>query len=244
MRSAARRLLDLLAPPQCPVTGEAVAAPGHLAAHAWSALHFIEDPACARCGAPFAHEIGDGACCAACLSAPPDFDSARAAVVYDDASHRLIVSFKHTDRLDLAPMLASWLIRAGRGLVTPQSIVAPTPLHRRRLFARRYNQSAVLAAAVAKAAGARYEPLLLARTRPTPPQTRLSAEARRRNLAGAIAVRGARAALLAGAHVVIIDDVLTTGATLSACARAVRRAGARRVDALVVARALKGGGLG
>lgn len=233
--------LDALAPPLCPISNEAVSAPGLVAAAAWARLHFIDDPVCAQCGAPFSHSFGEAATCARCIAEPPDFDSARAALVYDDASHDLFIAFKHADRTELAPMLAAFLVRAGRGLVTARSIVAPAPLHRARLFSRRYNQAALLASAVARQAGARFEPMLLARTRATPPQKNLSPDARRRNVAGAITVRGAMAARVNGAHIVLVDDVLTTGATLSACARAAKKAGAARVDALAVARVVRGG---
>ncbi len=238
---ATTRLLDALAPPLCPLTNEPVAAPGFLAASAWAHLQFIDDPVCSRCGAPFAHEFGEDLACARCIAEPPDYDTARAAVVYDDASHGLIVSFKHADRTELAPMFAQWLLRAGAGFINRQAIVAPAPLHRRRLFSRRFNQAAILATAVARSCGARFEPMLLERLRATPPQKDLSPDARRRNLAGAIGVRPGKKTIVKGAHIILIDDVLTTGATLSACARAAKKAGARRVDALVLARVVKGG---
>ncbi|MCA8888911.1 MAG: ComF family protein [Parvularculaceae bacterium] len=236
-----RRSIDALIPPLCPLTDERIDAPGGLSAAGWGRLHFLDDPLCARCGAPFAHDYGAEAECAACIANPPDFDRARAAVAYDDASHGLIVSFKHADRTDLAPMFAGWLRRAGAGLFTPDAIVAPVPLHRRRLFARRYNQAAMLAGLLARDAGLAFAPGLLTRVRATPPQKELSADARRRNVAGAFAVGAPFADAVAGAHVILIDDVLTTGATLSACARTLRRAGAARVDALVIARVVRGG---
>jgi ComF family protein len=235
------RVLDVLAPPLCPLTNERVAAPGYLSSRAWSRLQFIDAPFCARCGAPFAHDYGAGMICARCAAEPPDFDSARAAVVYDEASHGLIVSFKHADRTELLPMFAGWLVRAGRGLIAPGALIVPAPLHRRRLFARRYNQAALLAQAVANSYGARFEPMLLERTRPTPPQKNLSPDARRRNVAAAFAVRAGLIGRVRGAHAVLVDDVLTTGATLSACARALKKAGAARVDALVLARVVKSG---
>lgn len=237
------RALDLVLPPSCPVTGERVAAPGLLSPAAWSKLQFIDDPVCARCGAPFASDYGEGATCAACIAAPPSFNRARAAVVYDDASHKLIVGFKHADRTELTKLFGAWLARAGAPLIDDGAILIPAPLHWRRLLARRYNQAALLAAAVSGATGARVIFDGLKKVRPTPPQQSLSADARRRNVAGAFAVRPERAAAIAGAHIVLIDDVLTTGATLSACARALNKAGAASVDALVLARVVRGGGV-
>lgn len=241
MEKAGKRALDLVLPPTCPVTGERVSAPGLLSPKAWSALQFIDDPVCARCGAPFAHDYGEGAECAACIAAPPAFGRARAAVVYDDISHKLIVGFKYSDRTELTPLFGAWLARAGADLIRPETILAPAPLHWRRRAFRRYNQAGLLAEATGKAVGVRSVFGALARIRPTPPQQTLSADARRRNVAGAFAVRPDRAREIAGAHIVLIDDVLTTGATLSACARALKKAGAASVDALVVARVARDG---
>lgn len=240
-RRAPRRLLDLLLPPTCPVTGERVQAPGLLSASGWARLSFIDDPVCARCCAPFAHDYGDGAECAACIAAPPAFERARAAIAYDETAHALVTAFKYADRTELAPLLAGFLARAGAALLRPETILVPAPLHRRRLLARRYNQAGLLAAALAERAGLAVIHDALVRVRATPPQTRLSAEGRRRNVAGAFAARPSRAAALAGRPVVLIDDVMTTGATLSACARALKRAGAARVDALALARTMRGG---
>jgi ComF family protein len=241
LREIGSGLLDALAPPSCPVTDEPVAAPGLVSASAWARINFIEDPVCACCGAPFSVAFGEATLCAGCIADPPDFDSARAGVVYDDASHALIIAFKHSDRTDLAPLFARWLAGAGRLTLTKDALVAPVPLHWRRLFARRYNQAALLARLLAGAVGAEFAPDLLARTRPTPPQKNLSGEARRRNVAGAFTLSPGAAMRIAGRSVVIVDDVLTTGATLSACARALKKAGAARVDALAIARVVRGG---
>ncbi|NOX95670.1 MAG: ComF family protein [Alphaproteobacteria bacterium] len=234
-------MLDALMPPHCPVSGELVAGPSLLSGAGWIALHFIEEPFCGRCGIPFAADYGDDVECPSCIASPPAFDRVRAAVVYDDASHKLIVGFKHSDRTELAPVFAQWLARAGASLLTVQSIITPTPLHPSRLLSRRYNQSAILAQALSKRTGASVALDLLERVRATPPQKNLSADARQRNVAGAFAVSESASAQIKGRHIVLIDDVLTTGATLSACARALKKAGAARVDGLIVAKVVKGG---
>lgn len=241
LTKAGDAVMRALAPPLCPVTGEEVSGPSLMSPAGWSALHFIEAPFCRRCGIPFAADYGAGVECPACIAEPPVFDHARAALVYDDASHNLVVGFKHADRTELAPMFAEWMRRAGAGIVGADSVILPVPLHRRRLVGRRYNQSAILASRLAKAAGAFSCPDGLKRVRATPPQKDLSADARRRNVAGAFKVNEKHRERIRNAHVIIVDDVLTTGATLSAVARCLVNAGAARVDALVLARVVKGG---
>lgn len=241
LRAAGRLALDFLLPPTCPITGERVSTPGLLSARGWSELQFIDDPVCALCGAPFVHDEGEGAICASCAAEPPSFDAARAAVVYGEASHKLIVAFKHQDRTDLAPLLASWLVRAGAGFVPPDALVVPCPLHPMRLMARRYNQAAMLAIAFGKATGRELALDALRRVKRTPPQKEMSAAERKRNVAGAFAAADSWRDRLEGRRIVLIDDVLTTGATLSAATRAIKKAGATRVDALVLARVSRGG---
>lgn len=227
-------------PPRCPITNEEIIDPETLQGHAWSKLHFIDDPLCRQCGVPYALPYGDEIVCPSCIAEPLAFDAARAALVYDDESHRLIVGFKHSDRTDLAPMFAKLMHRAGKDILRPSSILLPIPLHPTRLFSRRYNQSAILAKALSERNGSTLGLQWLKRTRATPPQKNLSASARRRNVAGIFAL-GIDKSHIKGAHLVLIDDVLTTGATLSSAARVLKQAGAVRVDALVVARVVKGG---
>lgn len=236
-----RRALDFVFPPRCPVTQSPVAVDGDMSAEGWRQLIFIDDPVCARCGMPFVSDFGVGVDCPLCLVEPPDFDSARAAVLYNDAAHDLIVAFKYSDRTDLAGVFTKWMARAGAGLISERSVLMPVPLHPRRLFSRRYNQSALLAKRLAGQFGADLRLDDLYRHRATVPQQSLSTIGRRRNVAGAFTVRPERITRLKGAHIVLIDDVLTTGATLSAISKTLKRCGAARVDALAVARVVKHG---
>lgn len=237
-RRASAALLDLLLPPRCLACGTGVSRQGLLCGDCWSAVTFIAEPLCDCCGLPFELGTVPGSLCAGCSARRPAFDRARAAVVYDDGSRDLILRLKHADATENAATLAAWMLRAGRDLVEPCDLVAPVPLHWRRLIARRYNQSALLARAVAREAGKPWMPDLLVRRRATPSQGGLSAVGRRRNLAGAIAVKDAHRAAIAGRRVLVVDDVHTTGATLDACASALKRAGAA-VDCLTFARVLR-----
>lgn len=235
--------IDGLIPPRCPATGEIVAQIGDLAPSFWWSLQFIDDPYCEICGVPFTTDYGAGVQCPSCIVERPGFMSCRASVVFNDQSAKLISMFKFGDRTELSRMFGQWMAKAGAETITDQSIILPVPLHWSRLLRRRFNQSALLAQAVGQKTSARVYVDALKRTRATPPQREtISAEARRRNVAGAFVVRDRNRDVIRGAHIVLIDDVLTTGATLSACANAIKRAGAARVDALVLARVVKGGG--
>jgi ComF family protein len=193
-------------------------------------------PLCECCGLPFAYQVAARSRCAACIASPPAFDRARAVLVYDDASRRLVLGFKHADRLEPVPAFGRWLARAGAELTEAADLIAPVPLHRWRLFRRRYNQAALLAQALGRVAGCPVAPDLLVRRRSTPSQGGLGRAGRRRNVAGAFALRSGRDAQVRGRRILLIDDVHTTGATLGECARVLRRAGAASVDALTLAR--------
>ena len=164
------------------------------------------------------------------------FARARSVLVYDDASRPLILGFKHGDQTHAAAAFGNWLARAGSEMLAEADLVVPVPLHRWRLFRRRFNQAALLGKAVARRAGVRCVPDLLVRGRATPSQGGLSRSGRQRNVKGAFAVRPKRLRDVTGARIVLIDDVLTTGATVSECARVLLRAGAARVDVLTLAR--------
>ncbi len=238
-RGLANAGLNAILPPRCFACGVTVERPGTLCPDCWEATRFISPPVCAACGLPFDFDLGPDALCGACTREPPVFDRARAVMAYDDLSKRLVLGFKHGDRTEAAPAFAGWMARAGAELIAAADVIAPVPLHWLRLFRRRYNQSALLARALAQASGRPVVADLLVRRRATPPQGRLSVAARQKNVAGAFAVKPARRADAKGRRVLLIDDVMTTGATVSACAKALRAGGAAGVDVLVLARVLR-----
>jgi ComF family protein len=232
-RAAARGLLDLVFPPQTlDLPGRAQS--NGLSAEAWAKVAFIAEPLCDGCGAPFEYDEGER--CAACLARPRAFARARAAVLYDEASRDLILQFKHADRTDLARLLGGWVSRAADELLAEADAVAPVPLHRSRLLARRYNQAAEIARPLARRHGLTFLPDALVRSKRTESQAGKSGSGRRRNVAGAFTVPAGRRRQVEGRRILLIDDVLTTGATAEACARALLAAGARAVDLAVVAR--------
>mgnify|MGYP000120140376 CR=1 FL=1 len=231
-----RRALDLMLPPQCLACDTLVDTPGSLCPRCWYTIGFLAPPWCLRCGRPFALDPGDGAQCGACTAQPPGWDRGRAVMRYDAHSRDLVLGFKHADRTEAAPAFGQWLARAGGALVTEADAVVPVPLHPWRLFRRRYNQAALLARALGRSGGRPVLPDLLVRRRATPSQRGLTPAGRERNVRGAFAVR--RPALAEGRRLLLVDDVMTTGATLSACARRLRQAGAGGVDVLTLARVL------
>ncbi|MDE2005770.1 MAG: ComF family protein [Rhodospirillales bacterium] len=238
LRRALGAALDVLLPPECLTCRAPVAAQGLLCAECFAALTLIAEPLCVRCGLPFAaaEAAGRERICSACRAAPPVFAAARAALLYDFGARRAILPLKHADRPELARFLAPMLVRAGAALLASADLLVPVPLHRRRLFARRYNQAALLACAIGRLADVPVAVDALARIRRTPPLEGKGAAERAALLAGAFRVRPARVARIAGRHLVLVDDVLTSGATAEACARALLAAGAARVDVLAAAR--------
>lgn len=235
LRRLGDRLLDIALPPRCLACGTIVADPGTLCATCWPGVDFIAAPQCACCGLPLSATVGgDHLLCGSCLVSRPPWRRARAVFRYRGVGRDLVISFKHGDRLDAAPTLARWLSRAGAELLADANLIVPVPLHPRRLFARRYNQSAVLALALGKLSGTPVGVDALVRVRRTPSQGGLDRSGRAANVRGAIAV--ARRTAVKGRRIVLIDDVLTTGATVGVCVRALQRAGAVSIDILTLAR--------
>lgn len=243
LKQAGRMALDALLPPLCLSCNAQVGAPGTLCPACWEGVDFIAPPFCACCGAPFDLDPGAGMgadlqgaphVCAACIAHPEPWERARAVFRYDEAGKGLVLRFKHGDRTDAAPAFARWMARAGADLLQDADLVAPVPLHRWRLLKRRYNQSALLALELAKLSGIAAMPDLLVRRRGTAPQGHHGRLGRARNVKGAFALR--RSGQAQGKRVLLIDDVLTTGATAAECSRVLLKGGAAAVDVLVLAR--------
>jgi ComF family protein len=236
LRVLTTSLIDTIFPPRCLACAEATDQPHGLCPACWRDTHFIAGTVCQSCGAPLLGEAGAEDVCEGCTRHPPAWDRGRAAVIYGGAARKVVLALKHGDRLDVVPPLAAWMASAGRELLAGAEVIAPVPLHWRRLLKRRYNQSAELARRLGRIAGRPVVADLLHRRRATTPQEGMSRPERVANQAAAFAVNPRRAAALAGRSVLLVDDVLTTGATLSACADCIRQGGAARVDVLVLAR--------
>ncbi|MEM9234109.1 MAG: ComF family protein [Pseudomonadota bacterium] len=238
---------NLLFPPQCPISGEPVARHGTLAPAAWQQLTLLGAPWCEGCGLPFS-DASKGPLCGACaapssfsgsLVGPRRLDGFRSAIAYDDEAARAILALKYADRHDGVAAFGALMAKVAHDLQPAEGdvVAIPVPLHRGRLRKRRYNQAGLLASALADHLEIPVEHLVLKRTRPTPSQKGASATKRARNVAGAFAVTDS--ARVANTHILLVDDVLTTGATLLACARSLRKAGAASVSGLTLARVLR-----
>lgn len=236
LRRGGKFILDIALPPLCPSCRAPLGDGVGLCASCWSKLSLIEKPYCARLGIPFTYDPGPGLLSMEAIANPPAYERARAAVRYDEVARALVVAFKFSDRLDLAPMMGRWMARAGRELLADSDGLLPVPLHWRRLWARRFNQAAALAGAISEMSGVPVLHGAINRVRATPQQVGLSKSERAGNVQGAFQVPAERKAQIAGQKLVLIDDVLTSGATVDTCARALLRAGAARVDVLVFAR--------
>ncbi len=232
---AARLVLDIALPTLCIACREPVAGDG-VCAVCWTKLSFIAPPFCPRLGIPFVYDPGPGLLSMEAIADPPAYQRARAAVRYDDVARRLVHALKYQDRTDLAPAMGRWMARAGDEVLADADVLVPVPLHWRRSWSRRYNQSGALARSIRKQTGVPMAADALRRIRPTQQQIGLNRSERARNVQGAFKVSRDMVHEIQDRRVVLIDDVLTSGATADACARALLRARAAQVDVLVFAR--------
>ena len=205
-------------------------------------ITFIDQPQCYSCGVPFAYDMGKGTLCGNCIASPPQYDHARAAFAYDEISRGPILSFKHGGHTEGVSTFAAQMSRAGRDILDGADYLIPVPLHARRLRQRQFNQAALLARALSRRVNIPSKSHILLRVKATQSQGGKSLSGRRRNVAGAFAVSHKTCEIIKGKNLVLIDDVMTTGATLNSCAATLKKAGAARVDALTLARVLKSDG--
>jgi ComF family protein len=232
---AGRAALDTLYPPICLACRAATSEAGALCSSCWRAMRFIERPFCDRLGTPFEHDLGEGLLSPQAVTDPPVFQRARAVARFEDGpARRLVHRLKYSDRGELAAPMGAWMARAGADVLAEADAITPVPLHARRLWTRRFNQAAALGREIARRAGKPFEPALLRRIKATRSQVGLSREQRVQNMQGAF--RAAPGASVQGRRIALVDDVLTSGATANAAARALLRAGATQVDLIVFAR--------
>ena len=239
MRAGFALVADVALPQLCPSCREPVDGAG-LCPACWSKLSFIAPPYCQRLGIPFAFDSGAGLLSMEAIADPPAYNRARAAVRYDDVARKLVHALKYGDRLDLAPTMGRWMARAGGELLADADALVPVPLHWRRQWARRFNHAALLAQIIARTNGRVVAHGALKRVKATPQQVGLDKSERAHNVQGAFRVPAAGRAEVAGRKLLLIDDVLTSGATIDACTRALLRVGATSVDVLVFARVVAG----
>ncbi|MDE1991594.1 MAG: ComF family protein [Rhizobiaceae bacterium] len=233
-------LADMIYPPACAGCGVSTGTHRSLCPRCWSGVRFIERPYCEVLGSPFSHDLGPGILSAEAIADPPVFDRLRSAAIHDGVVRDLVLSLKYRDRTDLAPMMAGWMLRASDGTVAACDAILPIPLHRVRLFFRKYNQAAELARHLADLSGKPLLPATLLRTKRTTQQVGLGARARQDNVRGAFAIADGHESRIFGRRVVLVDDVYTTGATVAAATRALKKAGAADVTVLTFARAVGG----
>jgi ComF family protein len=234
-RRAWRGLVDFLTPPRCLACHQALTEASCLCAICWARLQQIDEPVCEVMGTPFAYDQGEGAVSAAGLANPPPWNRARAAVAYDDASRGIVHALKFHDTQEAGLLMARMMARAGRKLLAEADVIVPVPLHRIRLWRRRFNQAGYLALRLSEQSGKPCRTDVLGRRKASRPQVGLDHQARRKNVRGVFAVDATKGLDVSGRNMLLVDDVMTTGATAGACVTALLQAGAARVDVLTFA---------
>ena len=231
----ARWLANLVVPALCLSCQAPLGSLDALCGSCWRKVRFIRPPLCDRLGIPMPYDTGGPIVSGAALANPPEWDRARAVAHFDPVVQGLIHGFKYADRHDARRLFGRWLVSAGAEILADADVLIPVPLHRWRLLSRKFNQAGLLAQEVGRLSGIAHEPMALRREKATPSQVGQSAVERRRNLAGAFVVKPGDRPRIEGRKIVLVDDVITTGSTVAACARVLRRAGAARIDVLALA---------
>jgi ComF family protein len=231
--------VDVVTPPLCLACRAPVTRGAALCLDCWQQQHFIEEPVCDALGTPFAYDEGEGALSPAAIAEPPAWNKGRAAVAFDEASKHLVHMLKYQDTPEAGHAMARMMAGAGRSVLAEADYLVPVPLHKRRLWQRRFNQAALLAFEISRISGKPCKTEMLVREKPTRQQVGLSANDRRKNVGRAFAVPAEQQAFVHGKTIVLIDDVRTTGATANACASALKSAGAAKIHLLTFALVLE-----
>lgn len=234
-----QKTLDFILPPLCLQCHTLVLQQGGLCASCWQKISFISKPFCKSCGFPFDLPLELESICGPCAREKPPFTRARAAVYYNEISKPLILRFKHGDALHMTPLFTEWLYQAGQDLFEQAEYIAPIPLHWSRLVYRGYNQAAILSHKLSKKTKITHAPDLLKRKKRTPSQGTLTAKERDKNVSNAFKLNKKYDQFVRDKHILLIDDVLTSGATVQACAKVLKKSGAKQVDILTLARVIK-----
>ncbi|WP_236823847.1 MULTISPECIES: ComF family protein [unclassified Bartonella] len=239
MNKLIKRLITILYPPICYGCAKIVSDYGIICPGCWKDLQFITKPYCPIMGTPFAYDMGEGFLSGEAIQNPPPFSSLRSAVVHKGLARTLAKQLKYGDRLELVSFMANSMILAGHEIINDCDFIIPIPLHFRRFFVRRYNQSAELARYIAEKKKKPFKPGWLVRYRHTRPQVGLYAKERKMNMQNAFKVPSEVKTHLKGRSILLVDDVLTTGVTVTVAAKTLKHAGAQKVNVLTFSRVLK-----
>ncbi|KKB96192.1 DNA utilization protein GntX [Candidatus Arcanobacter lacustris] len=231
-----RKILDLIFPPKCLICGSLIASMPGLCSNCWANINFISKPACAKCNLPFEYDFGEDVICGACTASKPLYHKAKSVFIYDDFSKPLLHGLKYQDKTHLAPYLASLMRIAAGDLLSYSDIIIPVPLHKKKLLSRLYNQSALLSLYLHKSTKIPFEPNLLIKHKNTKTQTGLTKKQRLSNIKGSFMINEKFIYQVKDKNIMLVDDVITTGATINACTRLLLKYGANKVNILTLAR--------
>ena len=238
LKPIANRLLDVVYPPLCMACGDNISENGSICAGCWADINFISDPQCEICGFPFDFEAQEASVCGRCIAVKPSFSKTRAVFVYDDTSSKMVTSFKYSDRTENRVAYAKWMMRVGEEMLREADFIVPVPLHIGKLVLRKYNQAALLAGELGKMTCGKVLQAALIRKKYTKTQATFSYKARFKNISGAFKVNPRYINMLKNKKILLIDDVITTGATAEECAKILKKAKVARVEVLTLAKTL------